>query len=130
MRFYDLCLHEYFDLADMTVANLTQILSKMTRELTVPANDFKKIKEIIANKKMSGFEFEQYSNSEFAKLFRSIRNIDESVWTLIYEELYYWAYQEFQGCNDIDWEIVGSVLWQNNFLRKQDEINACLDQLV
>eukprot|EP01083_Nonionella_stella_P150733 480647_1 len=128
LRFYDLVLHEYFTLADMNVSNIVQILSKMTRELSVPRAEFCKIKEIVLNKKLNGHKFESMDCTEFILLFRSIRCVDASVWSLIYEELMYWSYQEFEANHQIDWEGIGRILWQNSFGADQDELNACLDE--
>ena len=112
------------------ITNIIQIISKMTRELNVTITQFKKIKKILLNKKLDGFKFENYSNSEFVKLFRSIRDVTSDIWSLIYDELMYWSFQEFETIHKVHWEEVGTVLWENDFMDDMDEINSCLDELV
>merc|ERR1712032_257021 len=109
----------------------------MTREMDVTSDDFLKIKKVIVMKTdLDGRMFEQCSCEEFIVLFSNIDGIEESVWRMVYEQLMFCQFQEFETTTHIDWELVGSVLWDHDFMGRERTIqeqhkllNDCLDRL-
>eukprot|EP01084_Bolivina_argentea_P222432 376503_1 len=92
-RIYDLILHEYFRLDDMTTENLQFVLIKILRNLGEIQNvNLIKMKQILLETEINGNSFNEQINTEydFYQMFQSMKNIDSAVWESVYYELIAW----------------------------------------
>ena len=94
--FYDLMLHNYFKLSDMTTVNISFLMTKILRDLDVKLVDLIQMKAILVKQKINGFSFGASIQraDDFAVLFASLENVEEKIWRECYEELVAWKLDE------------------------------------
>eukprot|EP01084_Bolivina_argentea_P229099 386746_1 len=165
--FYDILLHSYFSLDDMSTSDLIYILKKLIHELLNGETqniNFKNISKILDHKNVNGlsFQIDIIDSESFAKFFKSIKNMSKPQWEIIFNQLIDWKsrkhykpknaeaktegetheieMQQFDKPkyshdtslhieSDINWDRVGQILWEYDFLNDQNLINEALDSL-
>ena len=94
--FYDLILHNYFKLIDMTTMNISFLMTKILRDLDRKQVNLARMKEILVKNRINGFAINVNirDTQTFVNLFKSMENVDAKTWEKVYYELKAWKLDE------------------------------------